>query len=474
MLECYCSKIEDKRLESDINSDIFILEIGACSWFFPYLMRILVACRNEKRGMIRFKIIVGVDDEASSLQYLATFLHWRKNLGQCEDRVLFSVGEAASDQDREKIYGRISRFFIIFVEEYGLQDRVLFEEPPKFVHSHVEAGRMAEGQLWPYEKGGYGKEGLPLISVDLEFYILCQKNFYEFIQEDPTQHDQKSWRGIAEGLGQRNRGLKAVAMREICKRFYKQFKAIGESKRYKNDNIGDLLKLINGADVLTFLLFGAAFFGIYNPGNASTTINKRIHILMSENNFLTLYERCCAYSLGILQLMENTISYTSGGFLSVRAIRRDSKYLEGLLNKPENNQDDFLSISICDVARRTKDNKYMNMREMFLVNLQHRSQETSVSEILDNQSKVEMNDLLFPKPDSPLTRYLCEPENTGFHYGLQIFASAVEGAEGDFCVISGDGAEYSRSKLSSETKNQNIRERYCDWNPSDVYYCGQL
>lgn len=194
--------------------------------------------------------------------------------------------------------------------------------------------------------------------------------------------------------------------------------------------------------------------------------------MMNENNFLTLHERCCAYSLGLLQLMENTISYTSGGFLSVRAIKRKSKYLKGLLNKPDANQDDFLSIAICDVASLTDKSRYMSLCEKFFANLQQRSQETAVSAVLSNQSKVEMNDLFFPKPDSVLTRYLCEPENTGFHYGLQIFASAVEGAKGDFCVVSGDEATWSYSKLSKETEDKDIREKYSDKSPLDVYYCG--
>lgn len=472
MLKCYSSRVERERLELELNSNIFVLDMSACSWFFPNLIRALVRGGSEKRRAIQFKIRVSADDEASSLQYLAAFLHWRKTLGQCEDCVLFSVDETETNRTVEKIYGRISRFLVLFVEEYGFQNRMLFEKPPKYVQSHVEANRMAEGQLWPYEKGGYGREGLPLIPVDLEVYILCQKNFYEFIQEDVEEHREKSWRGIAEGLKQGDKSLKAVAMREICKRFYKQFKTIGESKRYKSSKYGNLLKLINGADVLTFLLFGAAFFGIYNPGRGSATISKRTYIMMNENNFLTLYERCCAYSLGLLQLMENTISYTSGGFLSIRAIKRKSTYLKGLLNESDANLDDFLSIAICDVANLTDKNKYMSLREKFFANLQQRSQETTVSVILDNQSKVEMNDLFFPKPNSVLTQYLCEPENTGFHYGLQIFASAVEGAGGDFCVVSGDEATCSSSKLSKETENEDIRKRYSDKSPLDVYYCG--
>lgn len=472
MLKCYDSIVERDRLELELNSNTFVLNMSSCSWFFPNLIRTLVRNGSEKRRAIQFKIRVSVDDEAASLQYLAVFLHWRKTLGQCEDCVLFSVGEMETNQVVEKIYGRISRFFALFIEEYGLQNRMLFEKAPEYVQSHVKAKRMAEGQLWPYEKGGYGKEGLPLIPVDLEVYILCQKNFYEFIREDIEEHRTKSWRGIAEGLKQGNRSLKTVAMREICKRFYKQFKMIGESRRYKSSKYGNLLKLINGADVLTFLLFGAAFFGIYNPGKGSATINKRTYIMMSENNFLTLYERCCAYSLGLLQLMENTISYTSGGFLSIRAIKRKSTYLKGLLNEPDTNLDDFLSIAICDVAKLTDKNKYMSLREKFFANLQQRRQEAAVSVVLDNQSKVEMNDLFFPKPNSVLTQYLCDPENTGFHYGLQIFASAVEGAGGDFCVVSGDEATCSSSKLSKETENEDIKKRYSDKSPLDVYYCG--
>lgn len=467
---CYTSKVEKEELREKLDSNAFTLSIKACAWFFPCLMQLLIKEQRERQEGFQFEIIVGADDEVSPLQYLAAFLHWRSDLGKNEDRALFLVDEAAAEQSVEKIYGEVSRCLTIFIDEYGLQDRLLFQRTPEYTKEHVRSGRMRDGQLWPFEKGGYGTTGLPLIPIDVEFYELCQKNFYEFIKEDIRNHSA-SWRGIAMRQGNGNKVLKAVAVREICKRFYNQFKAIDKSKRYDKRKYGNVLKILNGADVLTFLLFGAAFFGIYNPGKSSVTVNARMNVLMDKNNFLTLYERCCAYAMGLVQLIENTISYTSGGFLSLRAVRRGSEYLKGLLKDP-NNQDDFLIISICDVACLTEDKKYMDMRQKFLENLRPRNAEGPVNAILENDSKLEMKDLFFPKPDGLLMNYLCEPQNTGFHYGLQIFASAVEGAGGDFRVTSGDEIQFSTSRLSQETENEEIKKRYMEDSGFDYYYCG--
>ena len=453
------------RLKEELeNSESFSLTMDACDWFFPNFQRIIIDVEELIKKDYSFKIIIDVDDEVSTLCHLAIFLTWRYKSNKINDIIKFSVKSEENINDLTRAYEKVSRFLILFIDKYNLGKNLSFVKIPEFAEKYSK-----EGSLWPYEKGGFGKRGMPLIPLDKEVYYSLQKNFYEFIQENKSGLEKKSWKIIAN---KNKESLSLSALREICRNFNEEFQKIKISNRYDFDK--NILKILNYADVLTFIIFASAFFGIYNPGSGSKTLNERKQIITKDDRFIALYERCCAYSLGILQLVENTINYTSGGFLSIRVIIRDDKYLQSVLAKPIENEDCFIAISVCDVANQSC-GKYLNMAENFSETLKLRKNEPSVKELLGSKeiNNVDIKDMFFPANNAPLLKYLKEPINTGYHYGLQIFASSVESANGNFIVISGNNSKTEYAALFDNTENKNIKNCYLNSDSSKcIYYCG--
>lgn len=456
---------EIDRLKEELEStETFTLAMDACDLFFPSFQKILVVNKVFMEKDYSFNIIINADDEVSTLRHLAIFLIWRYSFNKRNDMIKFFVESEENINDLTRVYEKVSRFLILFVEKYNMEKNLSFVKTPEFAEKYSKAG-----YLWPFENGGFGKRGMPLIPLDEKVYYSLQKNFYEFIQENKSDLEKKSWKIIAN---KNNESLSLSALREICRNFYEEFQKIKNSNRYKFDK--KILKILNYADVLTFIIFASAFFGIYNPGSGSKTLNERKQIITEDDRFIALYERCCAYSLGILQLVENTINYTSGGFLSIRVIIRDDKYLQGVLAKPIENEDCFIAISVCDVADWSC-GRYLNMTEKFLNNLKLRKDEPSVKELLNNEEieRIGIKDLFFPANSAPLLKYLREPVNTGYHYGLQIFASAVESANGNFTVISGNDSKTEYAVLFDNTENENIKNCYLNSDKNKcIYYCG--
>lgn len=479
MTNCY-GKFSDEEIER-LNNELttyneFYLELMASPWFFPNITKIVVAnpdLFNERN--FKFNINIHIHDEVSCLQYLAIFFALRKKNNCNKDVVFFIVPEDISQRELNALYGKISRFLILFVEGHDLNERILFSKTPAYTKKHIDEKRMHYGQLWPYEKGGFADSGLPLIPLDANVYTFFQKNIEDFLQEDHT-NSTGSWKSIAYKLSIQNKSnqykeLKSVVIREICKGFNNKFNAIASSSgKSKYRDAGKTLSYLKNMNVLTYLLFGASFWGVYNPNDNKKTYEERTEILMNKDNFITLYERCAAYSLGILQLIENTISYTDGGFLSLRTLKRDSDYIDSILSADDNN-DDFLNISIVDIAKLNND-RYYSMPEVFLENLRHRSNDKSAEELLSQINDVSIDDLLFPDSNNALLNYLNNPLNIGCHYGLQIFASAVEGACGDFSVVSGNDQTSFSSKLSTKTKNKTISNKYSVDIVGKEYFCG--
>lgn len=467
------------RINEEIGNEVleYHLDIEACEWFFPEFQKAIFNNKKLIDKKLYFYIKINTKSEISLLQYLAVYMVFKKtNIKSNQyDEIIFEISEEIEDADLAKIYGKVSRFLILFFEGNQLYRNFRFSKIPQFAIN----ANIVNCQLWPYERGGFGETGIPLLPIDSYVYAFLQENIQAFLNQCEVHSKNGMWKEIARKWKSPKTNnsyakLKEVAIREICRDFWNRLVILKNGGTYSNEIIDDeVLNILKNTNVLTFLLFGAAFFGIYNPGESSKTLRKR-KALLTKDHFIVLFEKCASYSMGILQLIENTINYTIGGFLSFRAIKRDNQYLDSILQSKE---EDFLAISLCDLAKNN--NGYKNMTEVFISNLKERRSENGTEELLkeieenDGIKRLSINDLIFPdtSSDIKISKYLSDPHNVGYHYGLQIFSSSVEGSNGDFFAVSGNNCSCDYAQLSTITENMNIKNFYKKREKS-VYYFG--
>ena len=481
---------EKQRLIEELQGGCaeYTLNLNACKWLFPTLQKsIATQLREYAKRDFRFIINIINRDEISLLQHMALFFAFRCQATERQgdsDRVTFSVPDGTSPNDHNAIYTKVSRFLFLFMQnpnysrKNSIHNRIVFNRIPEKFRKYTRN----QNSLYLSDRGGFGKTGMPLIPFDASVYRLLHENIIDYIGDDNNSDSWINIRNAKEKTYADNSTLQGkyvflreVVIREICKSYKKDFTALAKgakSKRSPYYGKAGMLSRLDEANVLTYILFGAAFWGIYNPEDGVVTRQMRCDLL-EEISFINLYEHCASYSLGILQLIENSIGYTKGGFLCLRFLQRNDSWLNSFLKK--DSLIEFLYISVSDIAKHDN-GKYRNIVEVFVKNLEARRGEPNVDEVLDSAGKgqITVDDLFFPKEDSVVLNYLRHPENTGYHYGLQIFASAVEGTHGDFYVSSGNlNDDCIFSQLSQNTEAEDIRDMYSPSNPqNNQYYCG--
>lgn len=329
--------------------------------------------------------------------------------------------------------------------------------------------------------GGWGETGLPIIPINNENFRVFGENVFSFIakKEAKFETENKKYKikdFITSVDNKTDELVKDLGIDEKKKLLtpWEQYEEKDYSPIYlycivgikelldkcKDDFVLEHLQYMN---VLTFLLFYAAYKGIYSVGDGSRTAAKRREILTDRNSFIDLYQACNDYSMGIMQLMENVLAHAKTGIFTFRSINRSSKryskQVSGFYEIPRKHKEgwDFLQIHIADIAKETLNEKgenvgYKKLTDVFQNNLLKRNNELEGKKTKVNNLSIK--DIFWPTEAADVIgvpynsyasykEYLKDSENIAHHYGLQIFVFSVLNHKGHFTVVSGglDGVE---------------------------------
>lgn len=361
--------------------------------------------------------------------------------------------------------------------------------------------------------GGWGETGLPIIPINNENFQVFGANVFSFIAKKEVKFETGNEKFTIEEFKKSVAKTENILIAELGINKEKILKTPWERYEEKDyspiylyciDGIKELLykctddfvlEHLQYMNVLTFLLFYAAYKGIYSVGDGSKTAAKRREILTDRKSFIDLYQTCNDYSMGIMQLMENVLAHAKTGIFTFRSINRSSKryakQVSGFYEIPkmQNEGWDFLQIYIADIAKEIPDDKgttsvYKTLTEVLRSNLSLRETEIenlfikdifwptevtavpqdgtdkSVKEEVEEDNsagnKTEENstgceekntsesvgqgtDRKNPiKSYASYKEYLKDSDNIAHHYGLQIFVFSVLNHKGHFTVASGD------------------------------------
>ena len=440
---------------------------------------------------------------------LALFIYLRRYLlGEMEDNIVFNFPYVTEDIELSfASYLYRVLFYVIknvdnlfLIRQNGSEDKKTYQYRSRVF-------------------GGWGETGLPIIPINNENFQVFGANVFSFIakKEVKFETENKKYKIKDFITSVDNKTDELVKDLDIDKKEklltpWVQYEEKGYSPIYlycivgiqellnkcKDDFVLEHLQYMN---VLTFLLFYAAYKGIYSVEDGSRTAAKRREILTDRKSFIDLYQTCNDYSMGIMQLMENVLAHAKTGIFTFRSIIRSSpryaKQVSGFYEIPQNKEEgwDFLQIYIADIAKETINEKrenvgYKKLTDVFQNNLVKRNKrlkgkktkvnnlsikdifwpteivaapqggtdKSAKEEVEEDNSAVnktegnrigceekhtgesagkESDSANLNESYASYNEYLKDSENIAHHYGLQIFVFSVLNHKGNFTVVSG-------------------------------------
>lgn len=397
---------------------------------------------------------------------LAIFMLWRHNLNHINDSYVFNLGSLSNISEYYSFENRALRYFyFILIGNAPICEKIyihyIFNSDDVKIDLINFLGRV---------EGGFANTGFPLFPIDKEFVQLFRKPISDCIDVKAKIERAVKWG---------NNPIKV-----ICEEFNTDL------QKYL-DNDSDISELIYSSSVLTFMFFCAVYLTVYNPSDSHATIKMREQLFSDKAQFIHFYTLCNMYSMSILQLMENTIKYTDGGFFALRALRRSNNVSHTESAKFYNGEKafSFLQISIVDLARK-KDDSCKNLQQFLLDNLKKRGitilNTPNAEDIFwgrEPNGNIQRSNVLKQNKINTYEfyeDYLCNSLNINHHYGLRIFVSAVTESYGHFSVVSGNNLDAEteqmkydshRVKLSYSTESGQYEFKYKS-GENDKYYCG--
>lgn len=449
---------------------------------------------------------------------IALFIYLRRYLlGEIADRIVFNFPHVTEDIELSFASYLYRVLFCItknaknlfFIRQNGSEDKKTYQYRSRVF-------------------GGWGETGLPIIPINNENFQVFGANVFSFIAKKEVKFETGNEKFTIEEFKKSVAKTENILIAELGINKEKILKTPWERYEEKDyspiylyciDGIKELLykctddfvlEHLQYMNVLTFLLFYAAYKGIYSVGDGSKTAAKRREILTDRKSFIDLYQTCNDYSMGIMQLMENVLAHAKTGIFTFRSINRSSKryakQVSGFYEIPKKQNEgwDFLQIYIADIAKEIPDDKgatsvYKTLTEVLRSNLSLRETEIenlfikdifwptevtavpqdgtdkSVKEEVEEDNsagnKTEENSTGCEEKNTsesvgqgtdrknPIKSYACyyeylkDSENIAHHYGLQIFVFSVLNHKGHFTVVSGglDGVErFDTSEIVDE------------------------
>lgn len=456
-----------------------------------YLLKISENQQSKKLNFMKIALdieidFVGTNDEeirqeadVEFFNAIALFIYWRRNILKAkQDRFIFSF---PNKKEGSEISFIAYLYRILFCITKGTKQLIFIKKNNKITEISRFRSKVS---------GGWGDTGLPIIPITSENYEIFGKNVFTFIaqREAKFETENKKYKikdFITSVDNKTDELVKDLGIDKKKKLLtpWVQYEKKGYSPIYLYciDGIKELLdkctddfvlEYLQYMNVLTFLLFYAAYKGIYSAGDGSRTAAKRREILTDRKSFIDLYQTCNDYSVGIMQLMENVLAHAKTGIFTFRSINRSSqryaKQVSGFYEIPQNKEGwDFLQIYIADIAKETLNEKgenvgYKKLTDVFQNNLLKRNNELEGKKTKVNNLSIK--DIFWPTEAADVIgvpynsyasykEYLKDSENIAHHYGLQIFVFSVLNHKGHFTVVSGglDGVErFDTSEIVDE------------------------
>lgn len=278
------------------------------------------------------------------------------------------------------------------------------------------------------------KKIAPLIKITKENYFLFSKSVeeiftdFEFDSREPVLDFRQ--RVEAECPELEPHKIYEIILKNTCQNY------LLESRLLAEISTDSLFKKCSKISFLSFFLFSALYMFIFE--------NKERESKASLIEIDTLIQEAQNFADGILQLMENAVSYSESSYFSFRVYRFGAeKYLEKVYPSFVFDDDTYyLEVLITDL------NTSKNIVNKFKENL-------DFSYDVDDRTKEEIKETFalrdFFKPAANSQKLWDKLYNTGknaaFHYGLQIFDTIINSASGYFCVTSSTDFEISEEDI---------------------------
>ena len=484
-----------------------------------YLLKISENQQSKNLNFMKIALdieidFVGTNDEeirqeadVEFFNAIALFIFWRRNILKAkQDRFIFSF---PNKKEGSEISFIAYLYRILFCITKGTKQLLFIKKNNKITEISRFRSKVS---------GGWGDTGLPIIPITSENYEIFGKNVFTFIAQREAKFETENKKYTINDFitsvdNKTDELVKDLGIDEKKKLLtpWVQYEKKGYSPIYlycivgiqellnkcKDDFVLEHLQYMN---VLTFLLFYAAYKGIYSVEDGSRTAAKRREILTDRKSFIDLYQTCNDYSMGIMQLMENVLAHAKTGIFTFRSINRSSqryaKQVSGFYEIPQNKEGwDFLQIYIADIAKETINEKgenvgYKKLTDVFQNNLVKRNKRLKGKKATVNNLSIK--DIFWPteivaapqggtdksvkeeveeynlagnktegnrtgceekstgesvgketanedltKSYASYNEYLKDSENIAHHYGLQIFVFSVLNHKGHFTVVSG-------------------------------------
>ncbi len=475
-IEIKIQAIEVVELLNEIKRVLFELKSSSSDKKLPKKIRFIIEIEFKGKTGEEIRQEADIDFFNS----LALFIYLRRYLlGEKEDSIVFNFPYVTEDIELSfASYLYRVLFYVIknvdnlfLIRQNGSEDKKTYQYRSRVF-------------------GGWGETGLPIIPINTETFQILGKNVFTFIakKEAKFETENKKYKikdFITSVDNKTDELVKDLGIDKKKKLLtpWVQYEKKGYSPIYLYciDGIKELLnkctddfvlEYLQYMNVLTFLLFYAAYKGIYSAGDGSRTAAKRREILTDRKSFIDLYQTCNDYSVGIMQLMENVLAHAKTGIFTFRSINRSSqryaKQVSGFYEIPQNKEGwDFLQIYIADIAKETLNEKgenvgYKKLTDVFQNNLLKRNNELEGKKTKVNNLSIK--DIFWPTEAADVIgvpynsyasykEYLKDSENIAHHYGLQIFVFSVLNHKGHFTVVSGglDGVErFDTSEIVDE------------------------
>lgn len=262
----------------------------------------------------------------------------------------------------------------------------------------------------------------PLIKITKDNYSLFAKSVEEILPElDFSQYDTLI--DLKQKIDNQCFDLGTDSVYEVILKNTCMSYLIESNLLMEVTNIGTLYDKCSKMSFLSFFLFGALCMFIYESKENNISLNEIDTLIQEAQNVAD----------GILQLIENAVSYSKSSYFSFRVYKYGTEtYLERVY--PSflfNDETYYLEVLITDL------NTVNNITNKFKENLDHYYD-------VDNTTKSQIKQTFqlsdFFKPNVQTQRLWDKLYNTGknaaFHYGLQIFDTIINSASGYFSVAS--------------------------------------
>lgn len=389
------------------------------------------------------------------LQYLLLQLHQLRSKYLDEKFVVFILSNTYDKENGiydfldTSDYFRIRTLLFFYSPSLGLDAQNICDDLLiGYNYTSKNTTKIAVHKIFASDKklvfNGSFKRIMPIIPINKESYQVLTAQIYS-----ESNEQIKPWISTLE-------------------RVVSGFKSLTQNIINRVDSANEVEKIIKTDIYLEKLIFYSTLYFIYDENNQ-----------LNINELLLLHEICVDYAQGVAQLIENAylhaVKQVGGmqpcGVANFTIRIRKKEDAEGLyLNSceqmdgyPFKNVAFFMELYVTDLQFED----FQNIKDKFLLNARSRYNNRGKTEsgivLTKLQESLNLKNL-FTGRGFYLEKYLSDPLNVAYHYGLQILNNVIAVADGYLYVKSGNKIEDEYSLLNNYYKQQSI-----DWQNGTAY-----